>query len=148
MLDPLSALSLAAAILQFVDFSSKILVTGYETYCSAAGATQEQVDLQELTHNLYRLQDQLATPVKQQTPDQEFLENVAKRSSYLAGDFLILLEDLKVEGQGLLRTWDAFRQACRSARKKSEIQRLERLLDSISGQGQHTSLVRHLMTIY
>lgn len=134
MLEPLSALSLAAAIIQFVDFGSKILVTGYETYRSTAGATQEQVDLQQLTHSLYKFQDQLGTPSRQPTPDQRILEEQARKCSVLAGDLLQLLDDLKVKEQGLLRTWDSFRQACRSVRKKGEIKRLEGRLDSISRQ--------------
>lgn len=100
MLEPLSALSLAAAIIQFVDFSSKILVTGYETYRSTAGATQEQVDLQQLTHSLYKFQDQLGTPSTQPTPDQKILEELARKCSLLAGDLLRLLDALKVEEQG------------------------------------------------
>lgn len=134
MLEPLSALSLAAAIIQFVDFSSKILVTGYETYRSANGTTQEQVDLQQLTHSLYKFQDQLGTPSKQQTPDRKILEELARTCSSFAGDLLLLLDSLKVKEQGLLRTWDSFRKACRSVRKKGEIKRLEGLLDSISRQ--------------
>lgn len=134
MLEPLSALSPAAAIIQFVDFSSKILVTGYGTYRSVDGTTQEQVELQQLTHSLYKFQDQLGTPSKQSIPDQRILEELARKCSLLAGDLLRLLDALKVKEQGLLRTWDSFRKACRSVRKKGEIKRLEGLLDSISRQ--------------
>ncbi|KAM0718815.1 hypothetical protein Q7P37_005887 [Cladosporium fusiforme] len=139
MLDPLSAISLASAIIQFVDFGSKILVTGYETYHNVSGATQEHVDLEELTQSLYKFQDNLATPTRSnssatQDSDQTLLEELARRCSHLAGDLLILLEDLKVKEQGFLRTWDSFRQACRSVWKKKRIQGLEKLLESIGWQ--------------
>jgi hypothetical protein len=39
MLDPLSALSVATAIFQFIDFSGKILKNGYELYGQSSGMT-------------------------------------------------------------------------------------------------------------
>ena len=40
----LEAIGAAAAILQFVDFASKLLVTGYDIYRSQAGATSQATD--------------------------------------------------------------------------------------------------------
>lgn len=89
MLDPLSAASLAAAILQFVDFGSKIIVSGYETYRSVNGATEENVDLEYLTHALYQFQDQLSTTPKQPSHGDQELQRLAQKRSYIAGDLQI-----------------------------------------------------------
>lgn len=166
-MEPLSALSLAAAIVQFVDFSSKILVTGYESYHSTHGTTQEQFDLEELTQNLFKFQDLLATRpsgfeedddigngpqtlsaqdlspqnlelrttgarAQECDENQKALKELAIQCRGLAEEILRLLKDLKVHGTGALRTWDSFRQSCRSRFKKSQITRLETKLKNIS----------------
>lgn len=134
MLDPLSAASLAAAILQFVDFGSKIIVSGYETYRSTQGATKENVDLEHLTQKLYKFQDQLSTSSSKLVHSDQELQKLAQKCSYIAGDLLVLLDSLKVKEKGLVRTWEALRQSCRLVWKKDEIAKKEKLLDSIIGQ--------------
>ena len=134
MLDPLSAVSLAAAILQFVDFGSKILVSGYEIYHSAQGATEENVDLEYLTKRIYEFQDQLSTPPTPLTRSAQQLQKLAQECSYIAGDLLVLLDKLKVKEKGVIRTWDTLRQSCRLVLKKGEIAKKEKLLNSISIQ--------------
>lgn len=134
MLDPLSAASLAAAILQFVDFGSKIIVSGYETYRSAQGATEDNIDLESLTQKLYKFQDQLSTPSQQLVHSDQELHKLAQKCTYIAGDLLVLLDSLKVKEKGLIRTWEALRQSCRLVWKKDEIAKKEKLLGSISGQ--------------
>lgn len=134
MLDPLSAASLAAAILQFVDFGSKIIVSSYETYRSVNGTTEENVDLEYLTQALYKFQDQLSTTSKQPAHGDQELQRLAQKCSHIAGDLLVLLDNLKVKEKGLVRTWEALRQSCRLVWKKDEIARKEKLLDSITAQ--------------
>jgi len=134
MLDPLTAASLAAAILQFVDFGSKIIVSGYETYRSVNGATEENVDLEYLTQALYKFQDQFSTTPKQPSHGDQELQRLAQKCTYVAGDLLVLLDSLKVKEKGLVRTWEALRQSCRLVWKKEEIAKKEKLLDSIAGQ--------------
>lgn len=53
MLDPLAALSLAASIVQFVDFSSKILSDSYEIYKS--GSTSHHEGIKSITTDLTTL---------------------------------------------------------------------------------------------
>jgi hypothetical protein len=61
-MDPISALGLAAAVCQFVDFGTKIIHTIYSIHQSANGATQENGDLAKLTTTLRDLQTRLAAP--------------------------------------------------------------------------------------
>lgn len=82
MLDPLSAVSLVAAILQFVDFGSKIIVSGYETHRSTHGATEETVGLEDLTQRLHKPQDQLSTPLNQLAHIDQELQKLAQKCSY------------------------------------------------------------------
>lgn len=134
MLEPLSAISLASAIIQFVDFGSKVLSSGYETYCSTHGATEDNINLESLTQSLYMLHDQLSTPSKRPTHNDRELQKLAQMCSNLAGDLLVLLDSFKVKEHGLIRTWDALRRSCRLVWKKDEIARKEQMLNSITGQ--------------
>ena len=51
-MDPLSALSVAAAVLQFVDFGTRLLSTSYEIYKSPFGETAKEVELSTVTNDL------------------------------------------------------------------------------------------------
>jgi hypothetical protein len=52
-MDPISALSLSAAILQFIDFGSKIIVATYSIYQSTDGTTRENLELAQLASTLH-----------------------------------------------------------------------------------------------
>jgi hypothetical protein len=132
MLEALSAIALASSIIQFVEFGSKILASGYETYHSTHGTTDENVSLEYLTQSLYKFQDQLFTPSKSHEHSDHELQSLAKQCSYLAGDLLLLFDSLKVKETGLVRTWEALRQSCRQAWKKDEIAKKRQQLNSIN----------------
>jgi len=138
-MDPISALSLSAAILQFVDFGSKIIVTTYKTYRSIDGTTQENVELAELTTTLKDFQTRLAAPKTPSTghnADQKALEELAAKCRDIAADLLKLLDDLKVKvkEKGLRRTWESLRQGYRSVWNKGKVEEYEKLLRDVVAQ--------------
>jgi hypothetical protein len=138
-MDPISALSLSAAILQFVDFGSKIIVTTYRTYRSVDGTTQENLDLAELTTTLHGFQARLATPripSREHDADRKALELQAARCRDIAAELLQLLDDLKVKvkDKGLRRTWESLRQGCRAEWSKGKIARHAKTLRDVAEQ--------------
>jgi hypothetical protein len=54
-MDPMSALSVATAVLQFVDFGSRLLSTSYEISRSSSGQTAKEVELSTITSELLGL---------------------------------------------------------------------------------------------
>ena len=58
-MDPLTALGLAANIVQFVDFTSKLISQSHEIYRSADGALEDHVALENVANNLSKLSDEL-----------------------------------------------------------------------------------------
>jgi hypothetical protein len=54
-MDPLTALSLAGNIIQFVEFGSKLLLQGYELYLSNAGRLEVDEELELTTADLTSL---------------------------------------------------------------------------------------------
>jgi hypothetical protein len=59
-MDPLTALSTAGTIIQFVDFGIKVLVTGNSLYHSTTGAIPENVELEWVTRDLMSLTSKLS----------------------------------------------------------------------------------------
>jgi hypothetical protein len=138
-MDPISALGLAAAVCQFVDFGSKVIHTTYNIHQSTNGATQENIELAELTTTLHDLQARLAAPRTPSTgndTDQKALEELAAKCRNIAADLLKLLNGLKVKvtDKGLRRTLNSLRQGYRSSLKKGQIARYEKLLGDIGVQ--------------
>ncbi len=60
-LDPLSALSVAAAVVQFVDFSAKIVSKGKQLYKSPGGVLRENEQTETVTKRLQNLAQNLKT---------------------------------------------------------------------------------------
>ena len=54
-LDPLSALSVAASVVQFLDFGNKIVSKGIQAYKSNDGALIENAEIEEATQRLAQL---------------------------------------------------------------------------------------------
>jgi len=61
VLDPLSAIGLARNIVQFVDFSFKLIAETRDIYHAATGATTNGVLLSAIAHDIQKLSDQLAS---------------------------------------------------------------------------------------
>jgi hypothetical protein len=54
-MDPISALSVAAAVIQFVDFGKHLLSASYEIYRSPSGETANEVELSTIAKDLTTL---------------------------------------------------------------------------------------------
>jgi hypothetical protein len=83
-MDPLSALSIASAVIQIVDFSSKVIARTREVYQSADGSIEELTLIEDATANLDDLMKDLTSKTEieasssvlfdQKTPDQQLLQ--------------------------------------------------------------------------
>ncbi|TVY39372.1 hypothetical protein LSUB1_G003985 [Lachnellula subtilissima] len=65
MLDPLAALGVAGNIVQFVDFTVKLISKSHELHKSADGASTGNKDLEAIAGNLKRLTERLRTDMSQ-----------------------------------------------------------------------------------
>ena len=83
-MEPLSALAIASAVSQIVDFSSKVIARTREVYISADGAIEENRLLKDATANLDDLMERLQTSTYSRnfgydfshgkSPDQQLLQ--------------------------------------------------------------------------
>jgi hypothetical protein len=138
MPDPITALSLASAVLQLVDFGSKMLVTGYKTYKSVDGVSDCNEHIEVLVADLRALHEKLAqrpsTATAGLSEDEAAIVELAGKSQRIARKLIALLEDLKVKGKGLLRSWEAVRKTIKATWKKEEIEILHRQLQDLQAQ--------------
>lgn len=125
-MDPLTAVSLAGTIVQFVDFSSKIVSKGYHLYTSGEGSLPENERLNYVTSDLKALSMRLKHHDRLgcSTKDEQALEDMASRCSAISDELLAKLEKLRVSKNAKHRRWKSFRQALKSVWSKEDLDRL------------------------
>ena len=138
VLDPFSALGLASNIVQFVDFSSKLISESRELYRSVSGITIENGEVKEATEELQRLCDRLAglrmtsSTTTGLPKDEECLKILAISCKETSHELLSALRD--ITAQEPRKKWQTFRVALKSVLRKDQIQELEKKLDSYRSQ--------------
>ena len=136
-MEPLSALSLVAAVIQFVDFGGNLLSESRQIYKSASGASSENAVLGEIYENLSRLADKMKVSsglsAHTSSKEEEALGKLATSCKDIADDLMVTIEELKVKGD-THRKWKSFHSALKTIGKKSYIKELQKKLDKFSLQ--------------
>jgi hypothetical protein len=148
-LDPLSALSVAASVVQFVDFASKIICKGKEVYASTDGVLQENMQNETVTARLLEMTKRLKKPLVQVGSSSEEeraqhrrLHEICKECSEISKELLQHLGDLKVPKGSEHRRWKSFRQALKSVWEKQAIDSMAKRLE-----GLRTELHTHILVV-
>jgi hypothetical protein len=143
-MDPISSLSIAAAVVQFLDFGSKLVGRGLHIYKSADGTIPEYVDreiaighLNDLTTNLQALsQDDTATAASRR---DQALADLCSKCQSIGGELLTRLAALKVDGNR--RKWKSFEQALKSVWSEKAMNDVERRLATFRNEIEFHILV-------
>jgi hypothetical protein len=152
VLDPISALSVAAAAVQFVQFSSQLVSKGRHIYHSSHGAAEENeiaetvtLRLQELTQRLakasieakasnqtvasdnahLRLNDQGSSEMQEH---HERVHSICKECETLSNTLLDRLHKLKIPTGSEHRRWKSFRHALKDVWSKADLDRMSERL--------------------
>ena len=153
MLDPLSALSLASAIVQFLDFGVKLVAETSQIYRSTTGTLNENAELEDATEKIDRLNSKILEQndvgaAEAVSEDESILHELARKSKVIANELLTLLQDLKVKSAGKSRKWESFRKAvaAQSPGNKGKLQVLEKKLRELQDDISHhlVYLMRHV----
>lgn len=113
-MDPMSAISLAGTVVQFVDFSVKLVAKSSEIYNSGQGASLRNIELEGVAKNL----SSLTTRLKQRTEkacafavseDEVALRSLCNRCCEIGQELLKTLDSAKVHGTNA--KWKSVRQA-------------------------------------
>jgi hypothetical protein len=129
-MDPLTALSVAGTIVQFVDFGTKILRSSYSIYKSTSGALPVNDELEILTQDFAVLAIKLRRPLfADQVPMNELLtgqdlalQDLVDNCVRVADKLLTRLNGLKIQGRH--QVWRSLQQAIKSAWTQNEVKEL------------------------
>lgn len=139
-MEALAALSVAAAVAQFTDFTAKLLSTGAELYSAASGATADNMAFEDVYSKLQELASELgnsaaaaqnassaASPNDTRAQATRRLGDLAAQSRQDCDALLQTLDGLKVKGKGKL--WGTIKASLANARKRSKIKGLDERLE-------------------
>jgi hypothetical protein len=135
-LDPLPALSIAASLVQFIDFSAKIVSKGNRLFQSASGSLLENDQIESAAKRLRDLVQPIQPPPLataddiQEQPLQDLCTECVKVATQLMGQ----LEELKVPDGCSHRRWKSIRQALKSVWSKDRLDEMQERLRSLDEQ--------------
>lgn len=127
-LDPLSALSVAASAIQFIDFSTKIISKGQRLYHSTTGALLENDETETITKRLKDLAQGLQAPLQSSNPtsnEESALKDITQECLSTAHELTQELEKLKIPNGSKHRRWKSIRQALKSAWSKEKLEKVK-----------------------
>jgi hypothetical protein len=133
-MDPLTALGVAASIIQFVDFGSSLVSGSVERYRSATGASASNDELESLTEDLRNMSTELevaphASHTGQLSKNEVTLSKLSSKCHDVADELLAMLDDLRVRGKH--KALGSLMQAIRSMGKEKKIRELRKRLQTI-----------------
>jgi hypothetical protein len=131
-MDPLSALGLASNIVQFVDFTCKLISITHSLYESTSGTKEENLELEKLAHAIRSLADDATAKfpnTKNASTQEVTLRELSDMCRGVADELLSVLQTLKVKGSH--KKWESFYHALKSEWKQKEISALEERLHRI-----------------
>ena len=128
-MDPITAVSLAGTVIQFVDFTGKVISKSTEFYRSGRGEFAEHDDIETTAADLTKLNTQLKQTTAVDDPD---LQALCQACGDVADQLLAALAKVKVNGKG--QKWQSLRKALRSIWSKEEIGQLEQRLASFRSE--------------
>jgi hypothetical protein len=123
-MEALAVIGLVANIIQFVDFSGKLIAKSTELYHSHDGALAENVDIETTTKHLTVLIQKLKDDAI--TVGDGTLQKLSLACQNVAIDLLVALDKVKVKNRQ--QKWESIRKALRSVWSKEEIRELEQRL--------------------
>ena len=145
MLDPLTALSIAGAVVQFTDFGIKLASHVKETCESTDGVFTKYAEYETVAEDFGRLCAQIkpSSPVGSNEPpskDDLMLQKLVSDAENISEELLALLRDLKAkEKESKLEN---FRLALKSVLKENQIENISRRLEKIRAQVNTNILVK------
>lgn len=140
VLDPMSALSIAAAAVQFVDFARVIVCKSKDLYRSTDGVLQENKQTETVTMRLKELAKSVeiqATPRPSNSNTSSTnprLQIICTACSSLSTELLEHLHQLKVPENAGHRKWNSFRQALKSVWSKRAIDNMAEKLSNLRAE--------------
>ncbi|KAM7186500.1 hypothetical protein V8F20_011376 [Naviculisporaceae sp. PSN 640] len=136
-MDAVAALSVAAAAIQFVDWSRKIVCKSRELYRSTNGVLEENLGSQTATIRLKELSTAVSNELSQNSwrlGTGSRLHQICAECATICDELLARLHRLEVPNGITHRGWKSFRQALKSVWSKGEIDEMAKRLGSLRSE--------------
>lgn len=130
-MDPFSALSIATSILQFLDFTAKLLSSSKEIYRSVHGASSSNLALESSCTAMKAFSEKLGSSTGAPGSTGELGEKMKNLANDCKSDcdaLVAKLQKLKVESHKN-RRWESLKAALKTVWGTSEIRELEGRID-------------------
>ncbi|KAJ5741915.1 hypothetical protein N7533_011324 [Penicillium manginii] len=133
VLDPLSSLSLACTVCQFLEFSGTLFSKSHKIYKSATGYDEDTDSLFGITKDLRSLTEKLEIPIdsKSLPAEETELADLGDKCKQTADELLLVLNDLQ---DSKTSRWSSFRAALRTVWAQDRIDGMARKLESYRSQ--------------
>jgi len=135
MPDPLTCIGLAGNIVQFLDFSIKIVAEGYQIYDSATGTAKINEDAEFVASDLVSITERLGDSLKPPgiitvlNQNEQRLDDLSLKCAQIAQELIEKLEKLRIKGKKTF--WKGLGKALRRAWSKDEIDRIQSRLENL-----------------
>jgi len=132
-MDPFSALSVAAAVVQFVDFGTNIVSKGSKLYKSTEGALIENIELEKASTRLQGLSSTVQTFLRgdYQGPQSgplvecdQALHTICEACLEVSKELIDKLDKLKVPDGHPHKKWKSIQQAFKTVYSKDKIEEI------------------------
>ena len=135
-MEPLSALSVASAVVQMVDFGAKLFSKSVELYKSAEGSLPVNVEISSIVEDLSQISAGLVTShglkEEQLTEDEVALIRLASQCNTLAHELLSGLQRLVVQNPD--RRWESVYKAVKAMWKEKKIHETQERLNAFRSE--------------
>ena len=104
---PLSALTVATSVVQFVDFASKLISGSTKLYSSVDGRHEEHANLYRITQTLSELSQDLQRPLDSDSPSQHIqdLQSLCQDTNRVAEELIEVLDSIKLQSDKSGTRW-------------------------------------------
>jgi hypothetical protein len=129
-MDPLSALSIAAAVVQFVQFGCSLVSTAHQFHDSASGTLPEHIECESATTRIVELTRRIQSSASKVTfgPEEKAIEAVCQTCSDISKELLARLHKLRLQPGTKERRWKSFRHALKTTWLKEDMEVIEKRL--------------------
>jgi hypothetical protein len=131
-MDPFTAIGLASNVLQFIDFSYKVISGVNKIRSSATGMTPENERLSVLVEDLNVVTQNLVRGAPAKTENERQLSALAANCHELSGELYQILRRLRVGNKN--SKWEGLMVKWHSVRKEKDIDVIERRLHGYQSQ--------------
>jgi len=133
VLDPLTAIGLAGNIVQFVDFSCKVIDKAQDIHKAEDQSLPENTEAETVAKALLALNSKIKDGIPSPSSgSEEILQALCDGCDNVARELVAALEKLKVKGE---RTkWKSMRQALKTVLSKDKLDSILKRLSSIRDQ--------------